>query len=585
MVIRQGEKYLLKRRENLTEIHSLENLGFVLKDGESGNNMKRNLLIESSPVKLSLVEGVSGGKVIARGEFGRCGVPTQNGRIYPEKLMQREIDRLQEDISNRRILGELDHPNDGKTSLKRVSHVITGLTIKDGLVIGEAEILNTPEGKTLKALIEADVQVGVSSRAWGSTAPYKGQSEAEEVQEDLVLKTYDFVADPAVKTAIPGIYTEDVDDPTLAKMFLDEFPEVADSLRKGNDSVLSEGSDSNKSNENIPEDISEKFERRLRDELADLKKVVRDQIMEEVSSDPEISGAKAILSAVADLVGSYNKDPNENDVRAAIKASELEVSEANRERDDALTEAMNSKCWLEIERKISGHPMIESIRNLMGGREYKSIDEAISILDVILKDIPGEKIVKEEDVKIREENVDLRGKITLLESKVEELSGKLVKVSKLSERIDEQRRGDLEEANSKISELEDKLDKALLEAIEAKNKARNIFTESEKKVADAQLEVYKLQKVAQYTNGRELMGLMEDVHSRSRVDELVRKRGLTEVSDPDLQYMRKTLGKGKTSSNPIVEDSNYTNDKRIVTELGHNVHELASLSGITIGNK
>ncbi|MEJ2293677.1 MAG: hypothetical protein P8Y23_02805, partial [Candidatus Lokiarchaeota archaeon] len=110
---------------------------------------KRKILIESTPVTLSLVESAYGNKTIARGEFGRCGIPTQNGRIYPEKLMQREIDRLQEDLSHRRILGELDHPSSGRTSLKRVSHVITGLKIKDGIVIGEAEILNTPEGKTL----------------------------------------------------------------------------------------------------------------------------------------------------------------------------------------------------------------------------------------------------------------------------------------------------------------------------------------------------------------------------------------------------------------------------------------------------
>ncbi len=62
--------------------------------------------------------------MVARGEFGRWGVATQNGRIYSESLMGREIKRLNEDLKSRRVLGELDHPSDGKTSLKRVSHVV-----------------------------------------------------------------------------------------------------------------------------------------------------------------------------------------------------------------------------------------------------------------------------------------------------------------------------------------------------------------------------------------------------------------------------------------------------------------------------
>jgi len=553
---------------------------FGLRAGESGDIMsKRKILIESTPVTLSLVEG-AGNKTIARGEFGRCDVPTQNGRVYPQRLMQREIDRLQEDLSHRRILGELDHPSDGKTSLKRVSHVITGLKIKDGIVIGEAEILNTPEGKTLKALIEANVQVGVSSRAYGSTAPAKGQSEAEEVQDDLILKTYDFVADPAVKTAVPGIYTEDVDDPTLAKMFLDEFPEVAESLKNMNDGVLSEEKLSDKNKEAPKKDnVSEQFERRLRDEILELKKVVRQEIIEEVEADPEIAGSKAVLSAIAEMVSAYKKDPNEDDIKATIKASELQVSEANRERDEAIEEAKISKCWLEIEKKISGHPMIESIRSLLNGRKFESAEDAVSVVDTILKDLPEGEVIKKEEAKLREENIELNGKITLLQSKVEELSSKLSKAAKLGERIDLQRRKEIEEYESKISNIEIEAQNAIKEAEEAKLKAKESSELARKKFEEADLKAYKLEKVARFTNGRELMALMEDVHDRSRVDTLISERGLTELGDPNLQRMRNSLGKGQVSEKPIVEET--IPKKQFRTELGHDIGEIVTLAGIS----
>lgn len=553
---------------------------FGLRAGESGDIMSmRKILIESTPVTLSLVEG-AGNKTIARGEFGRCDVPTQNGRVYPQRLMQREIDRLQEDLSHRRILGELDHPSDGKTSLKRVSHVITGLKIKDGIVIGEAEILNTPEGKTLKALIEANVQVGVSSRAYGSTAPAKGQSEAEEVQDDLILKTYDFVADPAVKTAVPGIYTEDVDDPTLAKMFLDEFPEVAESLKNMNDGVLSEEKLSDKNKEAPKKDnVSEQFERRLRDEILELKEVVRQEIIEEVEADPEIAGSKAVLSAIAEMVSAYKKDPNEDDIKATIKAGELQVSEANRERDEAIEEAKVLKCWLEIEKKISGHPMIESIRSLLNGRKFESAEDAVSVVDTILKDLPEGEVIKKEEAKLREENIELNGKITLLQSKVEELSSKLSKAAKLGERIDLQRRKEIEEYESRISKIEIESQNAIKEAEEAKLKAKESSELARKKFEEADLKAYKLEKVARFTNGRELMALMEDVHDRSRVDTLISERGLTELGDPTLQRMRNSLGKGQVSEKPIVEET--IPKKQFRTELGHDLGEIVTLAGIS----
>ena len=87
--------------------------------------------------------------------------------------------------------------SDGKTSLKRVSHIITGLHLEsDGTVTGAAELLPTPNGQILKALFESGAQVGISSRGSGSVSN-------GVVSEDYKLSTFDFVARPSTPGALP----------------------------------------------------------------------------------------------------------------------------------------------------------------------------------------------------------------------------------------------------------------------------------------------------------------------------------------------------------------------------------------------
>lgn len=153
--------------------------------------------------KLELVEGEGEkkGRVFARGEFGHAAKPTANGRFYRHNIWESNIARLGPNLKSRKVLGELDHPTDGRTALQRASHVITDLRLEGDLVMGEAEILDTAKGRDLKAILEAGVPVGISSRGFGSTKP--NREGIEEVQEDYKLVTFDFVAEPADPTAYP----------------------------------------------------------------------------------------------------------------------------------------------------------------------------------------------------------------------------------------------------------------------------------------------------------------------------------------------------------------------------------------------
>ena len=150
-----------------------------------------------------LNEGGGTGPMKIRGCFQRADEANNNKRIYKKPLLEREITKLAESITERRLMGELDHPQNDSVRLSNVSHLITGLNMKGNEVIGEAEILDTPSGKVAKALIEGGVKVGISSRGMGTvTEELDGK---RYVNEDFKLITWDLVADPSTRGAYPGL--------------------------------------------------------------------------------------------------------------------------------------------------------------------------------------------------------------------------------------------------------------------------------------------------------------------------------------------------------------------------------------------
>jgi hypothetical protein len=170
-------------------------------------------LYDVMPFEYQITESANG-RLRVEGVFQRSDVANANKRVYPRSIWERELKepRVREALESKAMFGELDHPADGKTSLKRVSHVVTDLSLQeDGTVTGAAEILGTPNGQILKTLFESGAQVGISSRGSGSV-------QNGVVQEDFKLGTFDFVARPSTPGALPrpagesnsrGVHTED----------------------------------------------------------------------------------------------------------------------------------------------------------------------------------------------------------------------------------------------------------------------------------------------------------------------------------------------------------------------------------------
>jgi len=135
------------------------------------------------------------------GIFLQAEMKNRNGRMYPQEMLQREIDRYKtEYVDKKRAFGELGHPDGPTINLDRVSHMITDLREDGTNFVGKAKILSTPNGNIVKALIDEGARLGVSSRGMGSIKT-EGR-DIQVVQDDFYLATAaDIVADPSAPDA------------------------------------------------------------------------------------------------------------------------------------------------------------------------------------------------------------------------------------------------------------------------------------------------------------------------------------------------------------------------------------------------
>jgi len=176
----------------------------------------KQVLIETIPFQVApiqLTEGLKApsGNPMVVGILATAEVKNGNGRYYPKELWEREMDKYNQVIEENRATGELDHPDSTIISLKNVSHIIRETYWEGDKVIGKIEILPTTSGNILKALIENNVQVGVSSRGMGSL---KEMNEGTlEVQDDFELLCWDFVSTPSNPGSFMSTINEGMSSP------------------------------------------------------------------------------------------------------------------------------------------------------------------------------------------------------------------------------------------------------------------------------------------------------------------------------------------------------------------------------------
>ena len=142
---------------------------------------------------------VANGGMILSGKLQEADVQNGNGRVYPHKVLMREMKNYQKLVKERRALGELDHPDDSVINLKNASHMVTDVWWEDKNVMGKVKVLDTPSGGILKSLVESGVKLGISSRGMGSVT--ESAQGHVVVEDDFQLICFDFVSEPSTPNA------------------------------------------------------------------------------------------------------------------------------------------------------------------------------------------------------------------------------------------------------------------------------------------------------------------------------------------------------------------------------------------------
>jgi len=155
----------------------------------------------NTPAMQCIAEDLSGvRKYKIHGIFLQSNRLNGNKRLYPKPIMSEAVRQYNVGyVIPGRAVGELGHPDGPKINLHLVSHKITELREDGNDWWGTAEILDTPNGKIVKAFIDGGVKMGTSSRGLGSVKSVNG---TDQVQSDFKLATAgDIVHDPSAPDA------------------------------------------------------------------------------------------------------------------------------------------------------------------------------------------------------------------------------------------------------------------------------------------------------------------------------------------------------------------------------------------------
>jgi outer membrane murein-binding lipoprotein Lpp len=397
----------------------------------------KQLLIETMPVAFTILEEASaknGGRMRIRGVFAAADEINGNGRVYPEAIYDREIEKLKTLIAENRAFGEADHPGDGRSTIKNTAAMLVGMEkqIVDGrkLYYGEAIVLNTePGGKNLQEIIRAGGRPGTSSRAWGSLVKGNWQGKmADIVQEDLDLKTFDFVIGQSVKGAEVSQVSEQMEvvnlidcGPYHEKQNLKggstvmEIKTVED-LRKAYPDLceqLAKDAVALKEKE-VKESLQKEFDSRILKEVEAKTEEVKKAVIDEIKNSEEYKGMAGTLTEIAKLVKPYLSEAGDGDADEELeeKVDELsgKVSTLEAENKALKEQIENDKKAAETKEKVK-----KRIEELTAGKKHEKL---------LVEALADCKTVEEVDKKVVAEEARIQKLVEELDPKKEKEKGK-----------------------------------------------------------------------------------------------------------------------------------------------------------------
>ena len=167
---------------------------------QTARYLRENLSFDQAGLTI-LEEGSADGKskdLFMTGIFIEGGVENHNKRVYPVREIEKAVQTINDQLkSGYSVLGEVDHPDDLKINLDRVSHMITRMWMEGNCGHGKLKLLPTPMGELVKAMLTSGVKLGVSSRGSGQV------NESSGHVSDFEIITVDIVAQPSAPNAYP----------------------------------------------------------------------------------------------------------------------------------------------------------------------------------------------------------------------------------------------------------------------------------------------------------------------------------------------------------------------------------------------
>ena len=162
-------------------------------------NLRENLTFDQAKMVVETTENDKGGKdLYLKGICIQGNVKNANQRVYPTFEINKAVQKISDTISGgQSVLGEVDHPEDLKINLDRVSHMLTNMYMEGNNGYGKLKILPTPMGKLVETMLQSGVKLGVSSRGSGNVDEGTGNVS------DFDIITVDVVAQPSAPNAYP----------------------------------------------------------------------------------------------------------------------------------------------------------------------------------------------------------------------------------------------------------------------------------------------------------------------------------------------------------------------------------------------
>ena len=342
--------------------------------------------------------------------------PTRNGRRYPIELWRNVMasDDFKEGMETHTLFCETDHPTDRiDTSIKEICAVLTNMEIREneGILWVEFDILDTPQGRILKSLVDYGCKIGVSSRGLGDEVQKNGETIIDP--ETYSYYGHDMVVQPAVKSARPSaveaverakvsdIFEKEIESATSVTELV-SLKRLAESVNMPNLDAIKESIDNKISNSSADGNtISEQLENDLGN-LAEENENLKTEL-ESLKKANAISDKK-----VSKLTEDYKLE--QTTARRTLRRQEVKNERLER---------VNRNLTEQLEEERS---KVERLERIQSKKEEVLENRVNEYNRAIKKENKTIEALEREIQKIKNENEELRSELASKTSQLESLT-------------------------------------------------------------------------------------------------------------------------------------------------------------------